>query len=290
MNLKNILFKAKNNIRRNYKVLIFQFISILIILMIIVQLFWLINNYTKKLIFKILIINNLAFFIAIISINIYSIRSIKTVLKLETKNKQLNEQNDKVRCFKHDFVNIIQSIGGYISIKDMDSLQMYFKSLSSECSLLNTLETMNNKGKENPAISSVLINKYKKASQKNINMNVSVLTNLSIVKGKSYMLSRMLGVLLDNAIEACTESKDKVINVIIENEKNGNKTLIKIENTYYEKKINFVKIYEKEYSTKKKNTGLGLWKVKDFINKYRNISLYTFRDENMFKQQLEIYE
>lgn len=49
------------------------------------------------------------------------------------------------------------------------------------------------------------------------------------------------------------------------------------------------KIFEKNYSTKPKNTGLGLWKVKNILKKYNNISLNTTVTDTYFRHQLKIY-
>lgn len=288
MNFKFDLSKIRKVTVKYYKDFIIQIASMLGILISVFRLFRVVRSPIEKSIFNVFITNDLLIILSIVFINVYINKNKKKSKKLEVENESLNEQHDKVRCFKHDFVNIMQSISGFISLKDMDSLQEYFKSIANECNLVNVSESITDKVKDNPAISSVLLNKYKVAKQRNIKMNINVHTNLSMVKGKSYMISRMLGILIDNAIDACEDSKDRVINIKIENEKISKKFLINIENTYNNKKVDLIKIYEKEYSTKFGNTGLGLWKVKDFLNRSKSIRLYTSKDDNMFKQQLEI--
>ena len=68
-----------------------------------------------------------------------------------------------------------------------------------------------------------------------------------------------------------------------------NRQLIIIENTYLNKDINLDKIFEKSYSTKPNNTGLGLWEVRQILKKNKNLNLYTTKDVKFFRQQLEIY-
>lgn len=171
----------------------------------------------------------------------------------------------------------------------MDSLQIYFKSLVKECNYVNSVDFLNNRGKENPAIYSILLSKYRLAEEKNIKMNIEILVDLSKLKCNSYRISRMLGILLDNAIEACIEADEKIINVVFVKEDIRNRVLIKIENTYLDKEIDLGKIFEKEYSTKEGNSGLGLWKVRDILSKDTKLDLFTTKDDYMFKQQLEIY-
>jgi len=106
---------------------------------------------------------------------------------------------------------------------------------------------------------------------------------------KIYEFTRILGILLDNAIEATSECKDKIINVYIRNDFNIKRQLLIIENTYNNKNVDIERIFEKGYSTKDKNTGLGLWEVRQILKKNSNLNLFTSNDNKLFKQQLEIY-
>ena len=65
--------------------------------------------------------------------------------------------------------------------------------------------------------------------------------------------------------------------------------LIKIDNTYKDKNIDTEKIFEKDYSTKPGNNGLGLWEIRQILHKNYNLNLFTTKDNDYFKQQLEIY-
>ena len=66
-------------------------------------------------------------------------------------------------------------------------------------------------------------------------------------------------------------------------------------NTFSEPSVRFLfflckKIYEKGYSTKPHNTGLGLWEVEKILKKHKNITRFTSKDNKLFKQQIEIYK
>jgi two-component system sensor histidine kinase AgrC len=245
-----------------------------------------------------LIIYTIIICIVMILINIYSIlnkreavMNKKDIEKLQIENKSLTEVNDKVRCFKHDFNNIVQAIDGYIVLDDMDSLQVYFNSLVNECNCVNIVEHINCKAKSNPAICSVLLNKFKLAEKNDIKMNIEILVDLAKITKKSYTISRMLGILLDNALEASKECEEKIINVQFLKQEERGRTLIIVENTYNNKEVDTNKIFDKNYTTKgaKGNSGLGLWKIRDILSKDTNLDLFTTKDGKMFKQQLEIY-
>lgn len=289
MNIQKIFCRFKKITSFNCKDLLNTIISLIGILLIICQVVGILSKSLEGTTASILIINNILIFITIVCISIYSFRNKLNSLKLEVENRNLSEINDKIRCFRHDFNNIMQAIDGYIIVDDMDSLRTYFNSLVKECNYVNVIDFLNNKVKENPAIYSVLLSKYRIADQKDIKMNIEVLVNLSNFKKKSFMISRMLGILLDNALEACEEAEEKIVNVSFIKDESKNRILIKIENTYINKEVDIGKIFEKDYSTKRGNTGLGLWKVRDILRQDKNLDLFTTKDEYMFRQQLEIY-
>lgn len=228
------------------------------------------------------------------SISMYSIIRTHTLEKtrkdLENEklyNKTLNLLHDNIRCFKHDFNNIVQAIGGYISVDDMKGLKEYYKSLLADCKLTNNLNVLNPETINNPSIYSLLTNKYYVATQKNVKMTFSVFTDLSKINFNMYEFSRMLGILLDNAIEAAEESEEKLIEIDFHS--TPKKQLFIIKNTCKDLNISTRKIFEKGYSTKENNSGIGLWKVHTILSKNTDADLFTTISDNMFSQQLEVF-
>lgn len=289
MNIQKSFFKFKGFTCFSYKDVLNQVISAVGILLLIIQFIEIVRCPLTENVSNKLILPNILIFLIIIFINAYSFINKRNFLKLQEVNKNLTEVNDKVRCFRHDFNNILQAIDGYIVLDDMESLHTYFNSLVKECNYVNVVDFLNNRVKENPAISSVLLSKFRVAEKNNIKMNIEISVDLSKFKKKSYTISRMLGILLDNALEACIETEEKIVNVQFLKDDMKNKDLIKIENTYINKEVDINKIFEKEYTTKEGNSGLGLWKVQDILSQDTNFDLFTTKDDYMFKQQLEIY-
>ena len=106
---------------------------------------------------------------------------------------------------------------------------------------------------------------------------------------KIYEFARILGILLDNAIEASEECEDKIINIIFRDDDRKHRQLVTIENTFKNKNVDTVKIFGKGISEKENHTGLGLWEVNKILKKNTNFSLFTSKNEKYFSQQLEIY-
>ncbi len=209
---------------------------------------------------------------------------------LEGSNKRLQENYDNVRAFKHDFNNIMQGFGGLILAKDLEGLNKMYKSIINECQEINDKQSINEDIINNPAILNLINNKIKLAEQNDIKIKLEVYLDLNSLKISTYDLCRILGILIDNAIEASIGCDEKIITIKFLKDKFNNRSLIVIENPYKNYLIDIKKIYEKGFSSKKDKIshGLGLWKIKQILKKNKNIQIYTSRDK-LFKQQLEIY-
>lgn len=217
----------------------------------------------------------------------------KTLEQEQLYNKTLTILYDNIRGFKHDFNNIVQAIGGYISTNNMEGLKDYYSGLMEDCKKVNNLAVLNPELINNPAVYSLFTSKYHKAEELNIKMNFEVFLDLTTLNIKTYDLSRILGVLLDNAIEASNKCEEKIINITIRKDNSANRQLFVIENTYSNKSVDTDRIFEKGYTSKveedTKSHGLGLWEVRKILNKNNNLNLFTSKDNKFFKQQLEIY-
>ena len=244
--------------------------------------------------------------ISILSLLTYffiSIYSLLNTTKLATTSQNLKEAqlhlksltllHDTMRGFKHDFHNIVQSIGGYIETENMEGLKKYYSQLLKDCNRVNNLTALNPTIINNPAIYNIMAAKYHKADEIGVQINLGIFVDLNEFEKhmKIYEFTRILGILMDNAIESASECKDKLIHVSFKKEENRNRLVMAIENTYANKDIDIDRIFEKDFSTKSKktNSGLGLWEVRQILKKNNNLNLFTTKNEEYFVQQFEIY-
>ena len=251
--------------------------------------------------------NNLPFFIIIISIitmfayffiSIYSL--IKTS-KLEITSRNLEEAqlynktlqilHDNISAFKHDFANIIQSLGGYVQTEDLEGLKKYYSQLLSDYQDVNSMSILNPNTINNPAVYSLLTAKYYKANELGIKFNIEIFFYFNKLNIEDYKLTRILGILIDNAIESASECEERQIYLEMFNGFNSSSKSITIKNTYNNKEIDINKINKKGYTTKTDNSkphGLGLWEVQQIIKKAKNINLITSKNEEYFIQKIEL--
>ena len=250
-------------------------------------------SYTMPLFISLL---NIIGMITYFALNLYTVF---TESKLETTstnleeaqlyNKTLEILQDNTRAFRHDFANILQGMVGYMDNNDMDGLKKYYAQLVDDIQHTNNLTTLSPKVVNNPAIYNVLATKYHKADSLGIKINLEAFLDMNELHMKIYEFTRVLGILMDNAIEATSECDEKIINVTFRKDVKRNMQLLIIENTYKNKEIDTDKIFEKGFSTKEGNTGLGLWEIRQILKKNNNLNLFTSKDNNLFKQQFEIY-
>ena len=214
---------------------------------------------------------------------------IRKIENLENYNENISNLYDNIRTFKHDFYNIVYTIGGFISNNDMINLKKYYNDLLKDCQKTNNIATLNPKIINNSGIYNLLILKIKKAKDLNIDFNLECFLDFNKLNMQIYEFSRVLGILLDNAIEAASISKEKQINVLFRNSSQNKTQLIDIQNTYSNKNVDTTEIFEKGVTGKNNHSGIGLWEVNKIIKRNNNIKLVTTKDEKFFKQHLEIY-
>ena len=226
-------------------------------------------------------------------------------IKLETNNKiesakleqqkkyilALEKNNNEIRKFKHDFNNIILGLDGYINNDDFnkEKLKKYFNS---------TIMTFNNNIELNDiviaklnsikvsSLKSLITNKVLIAQNNNIDIDINIQGEITDFYTDEMQLSRILGVLLDNAIEASlelTENKKIEMNIIQINKT----TDIQISNTFNNTGTPLEDFNKEGFSTKGTNRGLGLSSAHEIANKL-NMLLNTEIDGNTFVQILTI--
>ncbi len=290
---KNWDFQFSDNIDRKNKIIIIanSLFGILAIIMESITLFY----YVDTLPIIITFFSFISFFVYF-AISFYSLtrvfKLITATQKLESAeeyNRSLRILHDNVRAFKHDFDNIVTTIGGYIKTNDMEGLKIYYNELEDDCQRVNNLYLLNPEIINNDGIYNLLTKKYQEADAKDIKFNMTFLLDLSTLHMKIYEFARILGILLDNAIEASSECDEKIINLEFRNDQSNSRQIILVENTYKDKNIDTDKIYDKGFSSKENHTGLGLWEVRKLVKKNNNVNLHTSKTDKYFSQQLEIY-
>ncbi len=236
------------------------------------------------------------FTISMIVIVLYTTRknyeAQKKVEYLENLNeytKNLEMVYNNLRSFRHDYINIMASLAAYIDEKKYEELGTFFyehilpmqKNLTQKNGALNNLSNVNIL-----ELKSILYTKLLLAVNQDIEVDIDIPDQIDSIHMEPVDLTRMLGIYLDNAIEACLETEHPVIHFHLG--KMNQDIVFIISNTFIDKGLSVDQVLKKEVTTKGAGHGIGLYNVSEILNRYDNIYHETLIKEGLFIQQVQI--
>jgi len=245
------------------------------------------------------------FFLAIVSISFtLFVRSLEIRLKAQFELQQKEAEQESlqrytseleywqttIRKFRHDYQNILISINEFLEEKDWDGLVQYY---NSEIMPASDSITRNDFALENLnkikvlEIKGILATKLMYAqSIDNISVFFEANEEIDRISTDSIALVRMLGIILDNAIEALqTLGSGALIAACL---KDGADITFIVQNTCHPDIPKLHQLKQPGFSTKGESRGLGLVNLSEIANAYANITLETGIEENVFTQKLVI--
>lgn len=184
--------------------------------------------------------------------------------------EEIDEKNKRQHEYKNQLILIMEMLDGRNKkAKDYIEKQLELENEIEEYNSVNKLKNLPNVG-----LKGLIHYKMLEMKKKKIKIYLDINENVSNNRIKKYLnaylqdISKIFGVLLDNAIDAAVEGNDKYI--IIEISKQKDNLELSISNTY--KGPIIINSMDKEgYSKKGKNRGYGLSLLKDIINKRNDI-------------------
>lgn len=186
--------------------------------------------------------------------------------------KAYNETIDECRELKHNLKNDLIYLKSYLNTSDKKIVDELIKKYNKEYDWINKINEM-------PiGIQGLIFLKIREAEKKNIKIIVTSEKNIPNTFN-SLDLCNSIGIIIDNAIEASIDSKSQ--NIII-NISNTNKYIeVEVINKF-SNNIDLEKITSKNYSTKKRNSGIGL----AYIEKLKHIKVNYKIQNDLFISKL----
>ncbi len=207
--------------------------------------------------------------------------------ELQQYTKQVENMYNNLRSFKHDYVNVLMTLNGYLEEHDYEGMEEYFNE-----NIMPTKERLNSdnfrltqlsKIKQN-ALKGLIFSKLCCANEMGADIYIDIMDEIDQFPMNLLDLTRILGIYLDNAIEAISECDKKEIKLNIIN--NDDAITIIIMNTFINKGIHFERLGTHLYSTKGENRGVGLYNVKEMLKKHSNVLKQTEIECDYFVQTL----
>ncbi|MGF7056378.1 sensor histidine kinase [Brassicibacter mesophilus] len=215
----------------------------------------------------------LMFFLVSISLvnNYIAIRDIKSIKHLHIQNvmqsktlDEINDLNNTLRAQRHDFLNHLQVVYSLIELKSYDEVSNYIEMVYKDIKKVNRILKTSN-----TAINALLQAKVVDCEDNNILTDVKITTRLEELKVPSWEMCRVIGNLIDNAIDAVKYIAEKQFITIEINEVRDSYFFVVKNNGGIISNDMVDKIFVPGYTTKnEKNRGMGLAIVKEIVSKY----------------------
>ncbi|PUZ34883.1 GHKL domain-containing protein [Staphylococcus cohnii] len=218
-------------------------------------------------------------------------RNIKEIENYYKYTLQIEKINNEMRKFRHDYVNILSTLSDYIRENDMEGLRKYFNEEIIPMQDNMQMKTLKINGIENlkvREIKGLITTKILQAQEKNIRLSIEVPEPIEKIDMPIINLSRIIGILLDNAIEASEKIEDDPLIRIAFIKNEDDSVMFIIMNKCKPDMPRVHTLFQENYSTKGKNRGLGLSNLKEITDATSNVLLDTTIDNNYFIQKVEI--
>ncbi|MFI3836993.1 sensor histidine kinase [Streptococcus equinus] len=210
---------------------------------------------------------------------------------LENYSKHVESLYQEVRSFRHDYANVLMSLKVGIDQGDLDNIKKIYEEITADSAKLvknNKFDLTRLANISDSAVKSLMSAKFLEAENRGIEISLEVAEPMKNPPIPLISYIRILSILFDNAIEAALESENPKI-AVANFYQDGDFVFI-IENSTKEKSVDLSKIFQRGYSTKGDNRGLGLATLVDFQDDYENLSVETSSLDYKFTQVVRVYE
>lgn len=269
----------------------YENLSVLIFLVIGIGSFWYMNSHAINNSFEFLI-NLFVLFLFFLMAILY----FKENMKSKEISDKYNELLSTVDTFEkelitkrkiiHDFKNQLIVINGYAD--NPEKLKAYLSEIIKDQRNIPNSKLLLNVEKLPSGLKGLIYYKFSNLDS-NINVSIDIKNSLKKYESISPKLNKdclkILGVFIDNAIEAVKNEKEKYIN--LEFIKQKEQIIITVRNTCTSR-VNIKDLTKNGFTTKGKNHGYGLSLVSDIVRKDDSLDIKFECDDDIFSATLVI--
>lgn len=210
---------------------------------------------------------------------------------LENYSKHVESLYQEVRSFRHDYANVLMSLKVGIDQGNLDDIKKIYNEITANSTKLvknNKFDLTRLANIIDSGVKSFMSAKFLQAENQGVAISLEVAEKMENPSMPLIYYIRILSILFDNAIEAALESETPEISVA--NFYQDGNFVFMIENSTKEKSVDLTKIFERGYSTKGENCGLGLATLMDFQDDDENLSVETRSSDYTFTQVVRIFD
>ena len=180
-----------------------------------------------------------------------------------------------IRAQRHDFNLHVHAINGLIDAKKYDECREYVTKMVAETEYVNEVLPI-----YDTSISAMMYAYRSDAESKGIHMYFEITNNLKGLAPEPYEINRIIGNLLQNAIDEVSSSKDRDYGIHVKIYGNNGGSVIDVSNKFFGDITKLSHFFDYNYSGKDKHEGLGLTTVQRIAESYKGVA-YVETDEDI---------
>lgn len=200
---------------------------------------------------------------------------------------QLEAANLSLRKNRHDYRNSLLALDGYLHDADIVGAKSYLRELidyhndlhSATHALITSLANLKVK-----PLKYLILPKLIQAQHRGVKVTVEINKELTEIPGNLVDLTRCLGILLDNALQACISQPSPQLNLIVNRYGNG-ACSITVQNTINQQ-LNLKQIFVPGITNKANHAGLGLANLQEIVDHNSDFSLSIRQDSQTIAFEL----
>ncbi|MBE3585589.1 sensor histidine kinase [Desulfofundulus thermocisternus] len=178
--------------------------------------------------------------------------------------QDLEEMIRNIRAQRHDFISHLQAVYGMLQMGKLESAREYLAEVTGDIRILT--QTLKLKS---PEVAALVQQKAALAAGRNISFGLVIESDLAKLAVRPHNLNRILGNLLDNAMDAVMflATKDRYVRLEIREDEQS--YILSVGNSGPGIREDLMeKIFEPGFSTKGENRGLGLAIVREIVQQH----------------------
>ncbi len=167
----------------------------------------------------------------------YVVQDMRYIMQLQRLNTLEHQQAisrsllQNLRFFRHNMVNMLYGLEGVLIGGDREQVSEYYRQMQEKCALVNNENIAALERVTSPSVASVLLHGVDRARQLTLPINLYVQEKVFF---DGFMrdadLCQVIGVLVDNAIEAADKAEERFVSIEIRDVESAVEIIIK--NTY----------------------------------------------------------
>lgn len=180
-----------------------------------------------------------------------------------------------IRAQRHDFNLHLHAVYGLLESEKYAECKDYVSKMVQESAYINEVMPI-----FDTSISAMMQAYRSDAESMGISMSFEITNNLKGVAPEPYEINRIIGNLLQNAIDAVSESKEREYGIVVKIYESNGSSVIDVANKFFGDISELAHVFEYSYTGKKGHDGVGLSTVQRIAESYKGLA-YVEMDEDV---------